>query len=316
MKQPPIYDDLRIDEFKKCFKFYYNLKYENKKLKIKDISFFTSGYGPYQYLRAVNKRFAETKMRLPIENSMRINWMLDKYFRFDFPDDLSRKGLEEYFDNKSDDIRLYLHHYRHQCDEDEEMQEFTKSASRVIAFGLKYNRYDSQTIPNLITEENFSSQNIKELLREYFLDCLQLQLAYLFVNIKLDSEILTDLFPKKAIPKSFKFTKSADSLQMLYSQLIKHRYIQDVEFTTFHKHFSESEINENEKLVWTRTNVLLAFFIKLLQDKDYLSVGENIWQKTETCFKDQKSNSLTASLSRNCFPKGYEELETILSSVN
>ena len=31
MKQPPIYDDLRIDEFKKCFKFYYNLKYENKK---------------------------------------------------------------------------------------------------------------------------------------------------------------------------------------------------------------------------------------------------------------------------------------------
>lgn len=315
MKQQSTYSKIHIKEFKRCLQFYYNLKYESRKLKLKDISFFTSSYSPFQYLKATNERFAEVKMTLSIEDSVKIHWMLDKYFRLDCPEDLTRKGLEEYFDNMNDDIVKYIHQYQKRYENDKQIQDFTKNAKSLIEFGQKYNRYNPEEIPALITEENFSSKNIKKLLKKYFLDGLKLHLAYLYVNVTIGSEILADIYPKKPLNISFRLTRSHSTLQKLYEQLIKHNYIQDVEFSIFQKHFSEVEIDEKEKLTWNKTNVLLAFFCKYLEENDYISVGESIWQKTQICFKNQLSKSLSASYSQTPFPKGHEKLKSILDDL-
>lgn len=315
MTQPVVYDYISVKDLKKCLKLFYMLKYENRKLKLKDISIFSSEYGSFQYLVHLNNVFSTKKMKLDADISLQLNWLLDKYYKFSFPDDRSSSGLRIYFEDKTDDISYLLDEHEFDNLLDKELQRFIKACENYIIRSQKYNRYEPTKVVNFVTSENCNNKNILNLVRTYLIEILDLHLSYLLINIKYDADVLYDIYPKKVtVLKSFRFRKSEVVLRQLYD-ILRTKYIEEVEFDIFEKHFSDSVIVESEQLIWKKSTVLLAFFIKHLQDEDYLSVSENMWQKTELCFKDRNANILASSHSRSAFPKGYSELTTILSNV-
>ncbi len=316
MKPQVIYNSIDLKGIKRCLKLYYNLKYENRKLKLKDLSLISSSYGAFQYLVKLNDIYASKSITLSIEESLELNWIFDKYFKYNQPNDISPSGLREYFEVKTDDISYLLDVYKFEDLLDKELQSFIQLCENYIVRSQKNDRYEPTYVVSFLTAEHYENKNILNLIKEHLIDTLELHLSYLFVNIRYDAEVLTDIYKRKVqVLKNFRFTRSEEVLQTLYNVLIQNNYIKEVGFPIFKKHFTESEIFEHEKLTWNRSNVLLAFFIKYLQENDFLSLAENVWQKTEKCFTNQIANSLASSFTRNSSPKGYLELEILLSTV-
>ena len=94
-------------------------------------------------------------------------------------------------------------------------------------------------------------------------------------------------------------------------QRINGIFIKEISFQKFSECFAAENMQEKGILEWQKSKALLAYFINELKMNDFLSTDEKIWLKTEICFKNQSSDTLKSSLSRNPYPKGYEEIDKL-----
>lgn len=295
---------------KSCAKLFYKLKYEKREVKIKDLAFFSSDHSPLAELKKINKIFANKKLVIKIQEGQQIEWLLDKYFGFDYPDDVSKSGLADYFYLKTDEPNL-LHLLNVEKNEiDNEIRELYARLWEFQKFLFDNNLYRPERIISAIRVDDLKYKQVRSFLKISFIDTLQLHLAYLFLTIKFGSEYLKEFYEKKKL-QSFRNTKTEDDLKQVFDFLITNKFLQEVTFSTFKKHFNSEVITEAEKLVWLKSNVLLAYLINSLKENDFLSVSENIWQKTAYCFKNQSPNSLKSSLNKNPYPKGSEKINLL-----
>lgn len=117
---------------------------------------------------------------------------------------------------------------------------------------------------------------------------------------------------------SFSSIKSKEELINIYNK-INGVFIKKVDLQLFIKHFNNEEIKINEKLTWNKSIKLLAYFINKLRDENYLSFSENLWQKTEYCFKTISSTNLKSTNLKSSYqdikdlgnPLGYEEIDAL-----
>lgn len=111
---------------------------------------------------------------------------------------------------------------------------------------------------------------------------------------------------------SFKSFKNTEALQELHSFLMEKKLIKEVDHSSFQKIFSNSELKESEKLEWLNTKKLLAYLINKLREEDYISISDNLWQKAEYCFKNQKAINLKSTfqdIKDFQLPKGHEIID-------
>jgi hypothetical protein len=78
--------------------------------------------------------------------------------------------------------------------------------------------------------------------------------------------------------------------------------------------FKRSALPVGFSIEWQKSNVLLAYFIKkVFHSENWL----NVWSKAEKIFtKNHKYIKNLRQSENNPFPKGYEEIDVILKSIN
>ena len=112
----------------------------------------------------------------------------------------------------------------------------------------------------------------------------------------------------------FKSSLKAPQIQTLFDQ-IKDSYIDNnTNPDHFKAIFKDEPLPDNCKILWLKTNVLLAYFIKKLFHFDNYF---NVWVKAESIFiKDKEPiKNLRQSETNNPHPKGYEEIDIILKNI-
>lgn len=113
----------------------------------------------------------------------------------------------------------------------------------------------------------------------------------------------------------FNFTRKFEDLENLYQLLVGGKFIKQVSFDKFSQCFQGEKLQERGMLEWLGSTALLAYFINALRDNDYISVSENLWQKTEYCFKNRSSSVLKTALNKRSNPRGSEEIDFLFKQL-
>ena len=170
MKQQQTYNKINIDYVRECAEIFYLLEFENRKLKISDLSYFTSEFSPLQHLRLISKTFKQKKAILKRETQFELRWILDKYFRFFYPDDWTRSGLIDYFEFLNEKPTYVISFL---MSENPRVQKLGKKLKDYIDYQKKIEgRGLNIELLEFIEPEDFRIKEIQEYIKEYITNYL------------------------------------------------------------------------------------------------------------------------------------------------
>lgn len=311
MKQQQTYNKINIDYVRECAEIFYLLEFENRKLKISDLSYFTSEFSPLQHLRLISKTFKQKKAILKRETQFELRWILDKYFRFFYPDDWTRSGLIDYFEFLNEKPTYVISFL---MSENPRVQKLGKKLKDYIDYQKKIEgRGLNIELLEFIEPEDFRIKEIQEYIKEYMINTLKFHLANLFIILEFGTETYQEIVNTKK-KSSFNFTRKPEDLKNIYQFLIDESYIKEISFDDFSLCFSGQELQKPHLLEWNKRKVLLAYFINSLRENDFINFDDEHWQKTDYCFKNLNINSIKSSFNQNPFPKGFEGIKAFFDN--
>jgi hypothetical protein len=108
--------------------------------------------------------------------------------------------------------------------------------------------------------------------------------------------------------RGYQSNLSEHQIELLFNQLIDSYIDSEISLSSFKLMFEDDLLPQNYCIIWKKSNVLLAYFIKKLFFHDnFLS----FWKKAELIFKIK---NLAQSETNNPHPKGHEKIDLILKT--